>query len=65
MEYTNSEMRALIGEHIHSERDRGILCRRMIDGLTYERLADEFQMSPRQVREIVHKHEPILRKKMP
>ena len=65
MEYTNSRIRELIAEHIHSERDRGILCRRMIDGLTYERLAEEFQMSPRQIREIVHKHEAILLKHYP
>ena len=60
MEYTNSQIRALIAEHIHSERDRRILERRLIDGVTFERLAEEFDMSPRQIRSIVHKNESIL-----
>ena len=60
MEYTNSKIRELIVEPIHSERDRSILCRRLIDGITFERLAEEFEMSPRQIRSIVHKNENIL-----
>ena len=60
MEYTNSQIRELIAEHIHSERDREILCRRLIDGITFERLAEEFAMSPRQIRSIVHREETIL-----
>lgn len=64
MEYTNSQIRELIAEHIHSERDRAILCRRLIDGITFEKLAEEFELSPRQTREIVHKNESILFKKI-
>lgn len=60
MEYTNSQIRELIAEHIHSERDREILCRRLIDGITFERLAEEFAMSPRQIRSIVHREETNL-----
>ena len=60
MEYTNSQIRSLIAEYIHSERDRNILCRRLIDGITFEKLAEEFEMSPRQIRTIVHKQEEIL-----
>ena len=57
MEYSNSQIRDLIHEYIHSERDRRILERRLIDGITFERLAEEFEMSPRQIRTIVHKNE--------
>lgn len=60
MEYTNSQMRDMIREHIHSERDRKILFRRFVDGVTYEALAIEFNLSDRQIRSIVHKHEEIL-----
>ena len=60
MEYTNSQIRDLIREHIHSERDRKILFRRLVDGITFELLADEFQMSSRQIRTIVRKQEEIL-----
>lgn len=54
-DYTNSQMRALIDEHIHSERDRQILVRRLVDGVVYEALAEEFDMSDRQIKRIVYK----------
>ena len=60
MEYTNSQVRELIAEHIHSERDRRILARRLIDGITFERLAEEFDMSVRQIQNIVKKQEYFL-----
>lgn len=41
----------------NAERDRALLRRRLFDGITYERLAEEFEMSPRQVRTIIHKRE--------
>ena len=65
MEYTNSQIRELIDEHIHSERNRKILYRRLVDGITFERLAEEFEMSPRQIRTIVHRQEEILFKHCP
>lgn len=43
----------LIDEWIFSERDRALLKRRLLDGITFERLADEFDLSPRQVKAIV------------
>lgn len=62
MEYTNSQIRALIDEWVHSERDREILKRRLIDGITFERLAEEFDMSPRQIKNIVYNREQHLYK---
>lgn len=55
MKYSNSRIREIIAEYVHSERDRRILERRLIDGITFERLAEEFDMSDRQVRRIVYK----------
>ena len=55
MEYTNSQIRDLIGEYIHSERDRKILYRRLVDGVCYEPLAEEFQLSVTQVKRIIRK----------
>lgn len=54
-DYTNSQICALIDEHIHSERDRQILKRRLIDGICYEPLAEEFDMSDRQIKRIIYK----------
>ena len=63
IEYTNSGMILLINEYIHSERDRKILKRRLIDGLTYENLAEEFDLSVTQIKRIVYKGEDIIFKK--
>lgn len=65
MEYTNSQIKALINEYIHSERDREILYKRLVDGLTYERLAELFGMSDRQIKTIVYKNEEILFRHLP
>lgn len=48
-----SETEKLINEWIFSERNRSILKRRMLDGITYERLAEEFDMSVSQIKRIV------------
>lgn len=53
-EYTNSQISGIIDEYIHSERDRKLLKRRLIDGITYDRLAEEFDLSVRQVKNIVY-----------
>lgn len=53
MNYTNSQIRELIAENIHNERNRAILCRRLIDGITFERLSEEFGLSVRQTKSIV------------
>ena len=65
MDYTNSQIRDLIREYIHSERDRKILFRRLVDGVTFEKLAEEFQLSEKQTRTIVHKGESELFRHIP
>ena len=57
---SNSEIAKTIDEWIRSERDRKILKRRLIDGICYEPLAEEFEMSVRQIKNIVYKSESIL-----
>lgn len=51
----NSEIESRISEHIHSERDRRIMRLRFVDGLTYERIAEAVEMSPRYIRSLVRK----------
>ena len=65
MEYSNTQMQRLILEYIHSERDRHILKRRLIDGITCEALAEEFDLSERQVKNIVYNAERVLFKHIP
>lgn len=57
IEYSNSQMAEIIDEWIHSERDRAIMKRRLIDGICYEPLAEEFQLSVVQVKRIVYRCE--------
>lgn len=57
---SNSKIEELINEYIHSERDRKILKRRLIDGICYEPLAEEFDMSVRQMKNIVYRAEKQL-----
>lgn len=64
-EYETDQMTELIRQHIHSERDRLILSRRLIDGITFEKLAEEFDLSTKAVRIIVHKQETILFRHIP
>lgn len=52
IEYGNSKMAWIIDEYIHSERDRTILRRRFLDGITQDAVANELQMSKRQVQYI-------------
>lgn len=54
-DYTNSEIQQIIDEWVHSEKDRKILHRRLIDGLTIEELAEEFDRSPRQMQRIINR----------
>lgn len=55
MEYSNSVISKLIDEYVHNERNRALLKRRYIDGICYEPLAEEFDLSVRQVKHIVYK----------
>lgn len=59
-EYTNDDMAHVIDQHVHSQRDRAILKRRYIDGIHLEPLSEEFDLTPRQVRNIITKHEAVL-----
>lgn len=54
-DYKNSEIAVLIDEYIHNERDRAILKRRLIDGVCYEPLAEEFNLSVQRIKSIVYK----------
>lgn len=51
--FTYTEWTRFIDEYIFSERDRSIMKRCLLDGITYERLAEEFELSVRQTFKIV------------
>lgn len=55
--YTNSQIAALIDEHIHNQMHRTILKLRFIDGMTYEKISEhkDVDRTPRQVAYIISK----------
>ena len=58
--YSRTKIEYLVNEFVvgrNAERDRKILLRRLLDGITYERLAEEFDMSVRQIKNIVYKRQ--------
>ena len=56
MQYTNTEIQRRIDEQIHSDRDRRIMRMRLVDGLTYERIAELVEMSAIQIKRIVKRY---------
>jgi len=59
-DYSRTELTEAIDEWILNEKHRAIMKRRLIDGICYEPLAEEFEMSPRQIKRIVYKSEDII-----
>lgn len=58
--YSRSTVQSAIDEHIFSERTRRMLARRLFDGVKFEPLAEEFDLSVRQTKNIVYDAEQIL-----
>ena len=59
-ELSKSQIENLIEEWIigrNAERDRAIMKRRLVDGICFEPLAEEFDLSVRQVKNIVYKNQ--------
>ena len=59
-DYSRTEISSAIDEWILNEKHRLILKRRLLDGICFEPLAEEFDMSPRQIKRIVYKSQEIL-----
>ncbi|QHJ73763.1 hypothetical protein [Butyrivibrio virus Ceridwen] len=57
-----SQWEHLIDEWIFSQRDRYILKRYLLDGICFEPLSEEVELSVRQTKNIVYKTENILYK---
>ena len=54
-DYSRTEIENAIDEWILNEIHRAILKRRLIDGICFEPLAEEFDMSVTQIKRIVYK----------
>ena len=56
IQYSNSRLREIVEDYIHSERDRAVLLRKYCDKRTIEQLAEEFELSVSQIKRIIYKH---------
>ena len=61
---SRSEWENLIDEWVFSERDRALLKRRLLDGICYEPLAEEFDLSVQQTKTIVYRLQNRLFRKL-
>ena len=64
IEYSNSQIAYVIDEYIHNSLYRDILKSRYIDGLTYEAIAELYDRSVRNIKNIIKKNEGILFKRL-
>ena len=64
IDLSRTEWEHLIDEWIFSERDRVIIKRRLLDGLTFEQLANEFNYSTQNIQRIIYKGTSRLFKKI-
>jgi DNA-directed RNA polymerase specialized sigma24 family protein len=55
-----TEIESLIDEWVLNERDRRLLKRRLIDGIKYESLAEEFDLSVRHVKQLVFNYLKVI-----
>ena len=59
-----SKWESLIDKYIFNERDRLIMKRKLLDGITHERVAEEFDMSTRRIKVIIKQGTDILAKQL-
>ena len=55
------EINGIINNNVRSERDRGILRRVMVDGVAYERTAEEVQICRNTVYNVMRKHRNLFK----
>lgn len=57
---SREDIHRVIDSYIHNERNRAILKRKLTDGITYEMLAEEFDVSVGTVKNVVYKGKDII-----
>ena len=65
MEYTNSQIRELVAEHIHNQTDRKMVFERLVNGLTFEKISEIYQLDVKTVRKRIHRCEEIIFRHLP
>lgn len=56
MRLTTDEINNYVDQYVHNAKHRVILRLRLLDGTTYEEIAEKVSMSDRQIKNIVYKY---------
>ncbi len=59
-DYSRTELTNAIDEWVLNKKHREIMKSRLIDGMTFDALAELYVMSPRQIKRIVYQSEEVL-----
>ncbi len=59
IEYGNSQVTEIVNEYVHNKKHREMLLLKYIDGLTYEQIGEMYELTDRQVKNIVYKYQDL------
>ena len=65
MDYTNSQIRELVAEYLHNSVDRKMVFDRLVNGYTFEKISEIYQLDVKTVRKRIHKGEDEIFKHIP
>ena len=54
-DYSNDRVTAVIGDYIHSSRDREIILANLVDGISYDELAGQYSLAYESIKDIMRK----------
>lgn len=54
-DYSNERVTAVIGDYIHSSRDREIILANLVDGVSYDELAGQYSLAYESIKDIMRK----------
>lgn len=54
-DYSNERVTVVIGDYIHSSRDREIILANLIDGVSYDELAGQYSLAYESIKDIMRK----------
>lgn len=54
-DYSNERVTVVIGDYIHSSRDREIILANLVDGVSYDELAGQYSLAYESIKDIMRK----------
>lgn len=60
IDLSRDQIEYLINQFIFNRRDREMTKDRLLDGMTYDELANKYYMSPRHIKSIIHRCKDII-----